>query len=193
MTERNKTRKTGQDAIDEINLRLGGLLDALGDTISEVARAAGDGRGGESIKEHVFETPDGPLKARAGIRVRFAGVEADADTGGPTPRRSARTATTPSDTNRSTETTGADAKAPPAPRQPVAELEETATDWILTVEMPGCRREDLTLGLTDGILTLETPPPRSFAYSRAAPEGATIDTLDFHFANGILEIRFDKS
>src|SRR6056297_615222 len=111
----DQSKKTGRAAIEEIDLRLDGLLGKLGGTLGELLDALDRGETGELQRTHDFQTTRGPVRAETGIRIRMGlGDEAAAR---PRPFRGASTGTGPSPTAQRS----APGPKAAAPRTPPAE------------------------------------------------------------------------
>ena len=61
-----------ESGFKDIEAGLGTLLSALGDAVAEVTQRLGDGQTGEFHRSIDIETAQGPMRAEAGVRVRFA-------------------------------------------------------------------------------------------------------------------------
>jgi HSP20 family protein len=88
---------------------------------------------------------------------------------------------------------------------PAIEVKEQAGKLLVTAELPGVKKEDVKVNVTENILTLEGERKQEkeekregyfhsersygkFSRSIALPEGANIDQAHAQFNNGILEI-----
>ena len=93
--------------------------------------------------------------------------------------------------------------------RPVVDISETAEEYLIEAELPGVRRDDLRVGVDDGVLTLqghrdahgEAPARRyhrrershgQFARSFALPESADLDRVSARFEDGVLSITVGK-
>ncbi len=90
---------------------------------------------------------------------------------------------------------------------PPVDVEETADAWILEVELPGARREDLRVELTDtelsisgevkareraGVMRRSTRRVGAFQYRATIPPGVDADRVEARFDNGILTVRVPR-
>ena len=92
---------------------------------------------------------------------------------------------------------------------PSLDLHETDSEYVVTVELPGVRKEDVTVEMTEGVLTVrgEKKSERvekkergryiersygSFSRSFTLPANATPDRIDASYKDGILTLRIGK-
>ena len=68
---RTRSSPRGRAALRQIDLQLDGLLGKLGDTLGEMIERLEDGETGEFRRSHELQTPRGPVRAEAGLRVRM--------------------------------------------------------------------------------------------------------------------------
>jgi len=93
--------------------------------------------------------------------------------------------------------------------RPLVDISESAELYLIEAELPGVHREDLRIGLDDGVLTIQGQrPPRSgdegrkyhraerasgrFARSFALPESADCERIEARFEEGVLCISIPK-
>lgn len=93
--------------------------------------------------------------------------------------------------------------------RPVVDISETASEYLIEVELPGVRREDVRVAVDDGVLSVQghrEPPPDAaarrfhrrerpggqFARSFALPENADIERIDARFEEGVLVVSVAK-
>ncbi|HBZ69465.1 MAG TPA: hypothetical protein DEP35_06935 [Deltaproteobacteria bacterium] len=93
---------------------------------------------------------------------------------------------------------------------PALDLHEADNEYVVTVELPGVRKEDVSVEMTDGVLTVrgEKKSEReekkgertrwversygSFSRSFTLPANATPDRIDASYKDGILTLRIGK-
>jgi HSP20 family protein len=92
---------------------------------------------------------------------------------------------------------------------PALDLNETDGEYVITVELPGVCKEDVTVEMTEGVLTVrgqkkserEEKKERSrwversygsFSRSFMLPANATPDRIDASYKDGILTLRIGK-
>jgi HSP20 family protein len=92
---------------------------------------------------------------------------------------------------------------------PVLDLNETDNEYVVTVELPGVRKEDVSVEITEGVLTVrgekkserEEKKERScwaersygsFSRSFTLPANAVPDRIDTSYKDGILMLRIEK-
>lgn len=192
--ENDKLR--GKAALDEIGLRLNGLIGGLKGAVEEISErvraaqaaqaenraerddAAEDARDGETVRRMRVDTPSGEVEAVASWRV---GTVEDA-----LAARRARAGAEP-------------AAEPPRPRaatparECVAELFEEADAAVATFELPGVREDQIDYAIEAGRLALETAGPRRFRAELTLPDGLAAERASLRLQNGICEIRIPKS
>ena len=178
MTKRT-TRPTGRDAIDEIDLRLGGLLGDLGQAVGEMLSRLDAGEGGEILRSGEIQTGRGPIRAEAGIRVRVGGQ--DVGSAGTEPRaRPAREDRRPP---------AAKAPAPRTARSIDADILTGDGLWTLTADLPGVTQDGLDVTVDDGELVVRGEGRGRLWEGRFdLPPGTSRPDLDVHLKNGVLEI-----
>ena len=177
MTKRT-TRPTGRDAMDEIDLRLGGLLGDLGQAVGEMLSRLDAGEGGEILRSGEIQTGRGPIRAEAGIRVRVAGQDV-----GPA-RTEPRSRPAKGD------------RTPPARKTPAPPVRSIDADiltgdglWTLTADLPGVTHDGLAVTVDDGALVVRGEGRGRLWEGRFdLPPDTTRSDLDVHLKNGVLEI-----
>ena len=92
---------------------------------------------------------------------------------------------------------------------PALDLNETDNEYVVTIELPGVRKEDVSVEITEGVLTVrgekkterEEKKERSrwversygsFSRSFTLPANATPDRIDASYKDGILALRIGK-
>ncbi len=179
MSHERKKSNSSTDTIGDIRHGFDGLLGALGDVISEVSERLEAGEAREVHKSFEVETGKGPVRAEAGVRVRFADGAGGARSNS---RASMARAVNPErkkETARATE---------PMPRAIDFEIFEDESIWLLIADIPGVDREELKLSEADGDLVIETIGARRFRATCALPEGIRAASLNVSLRNGILEL-----
>mgnify|MGYP001801680324 CR=1 FL=1 len=168
------SRRGSRDGSD---LGLGGLFQALGDAVAEVTRQLEDGQTSVLHRSYEIDTGNGPVRAEAGVRVRFAGGSAGGNSGDVRPVN--RPTGQANATKEQVDTESAS--------KPVEyDVFETASDWRLTADLPGVGADDLVLSDGDGWLLIETTGDRRYRDQVPVPAFVRSAKLDVHLKNGIL-------
>lgn len=165
---------------DRIDAGLDGLFTALGQAIGEIAEKLEDGKSGTVARDHVFETPKGPLRAHAGIRLRMGGMDVDA-----------AAPASPQPVNRPSARKTAPAAAP-APTPLSFDLFEQDAAWILTADMPGVARKELALSKVGEALVLKTSGKRQYTAEIPLSGNFEVDQITTTLRNGILALTIPK-
>lgn len=182
MSKNDRTRSKSQDPVTEIRLGLDDLFQALGTALGDISNRLEAQETGEVHRSFEIDTGKGPIRAEAGVRVRFAGAEAV----GPSAPQAQ-----PNDVDRTRPEMRRRRSAPEArrPERPVAfEIVEDAENWRLTADMPGVGREDILLTSDEGTLVIETQCQRHYRGRASLPADITVDDLEVKLRNGILEL-----
>lgn len=167
--------KSGRDASQGIDLRLGDLFGELGSALSGLIERLDEGGSGEIRRDHRIETDRGPIRAQAGIRIRMGGLEARASEGDPARPRETPPSSAP--------------VTAPAPRPVEADVVTDGGLWRLTADLPGATMETLDVQVNDGqLLVSATARGRRYADRFDLPPGITRGDLRVSLENGILEI-----
>ena len=174
MTDKRKDRF--QQAATDINLNLGTLLGTLGEAVSEIVNRLDDGKSGEVMREHVFDTEKGPVRAQAGIRLRMGGL----DTSEPRP--------TPQPVNRPRR----NAPPPSAPRGFDFDLFEEDDLWVLTADLPGATASEVVLEDDGEALNITTTGQRKYAQRVVLAGSFDASRTKVSLHNGILELQIPK-
>ena len=174
------SREKPKDILEEIDLRLNGVLGELGRALGEAISKLEDG-GGEVRHSQSFQTSRGPMRAEAGIRVRMGGMDpGDAESSSPEPQ--------PINTPRPREDTTAPATGS-EPRDIAATIIDGETTWSLTAELPGVSKNQLAIDVGDGALTIEARGAgRHYQGQFDLPKMVSEDDLVVTLNNGILDI-----
>lgn len=179
----SKHRKSPlEDATEEIDLRLGGLLGQLGSALNEALSRLDEQ--GEVHHETTIDSDRGPVRASAGIRIRTLGSAA-AKASGRRPENPVNAASP-----------AAPAQSPvaqPAKRDITATILEDERTWRLVAELPGASEGDLVLDAVDGALVIRADArTRRFEGRFPLPQGARASDLRRRMQNGILELTWEK-
>lgn len=90
---------------------------------------------------------------------------------------------------------------------PTVDVEETADAWIFEVELPGAKRDDVQVEVTDaellisgkidereraGVVRRRARRSGSFAYRTTLPAAIDADDVDAKFDNGLLTVRVPR-
>lgn len=81
---------------------------------------------------------------------------------------------------------------------PTADVFESGTQLLVLVDLPGSRRDDVEIALSDDTLTVrarvsEPHPPRVFYRSFGIPLGIDAENARATWAHGVLRIKLPKS
>ena len=173
----SKSRKSPfEEAQEQIDIRLGGLLGEIGAAVSEaLEKLDGDG---EVHTIRTFDSGRGPVRASAGIRIRPLGGGAS---------HSARAPDRPINDPKP------DRPPEDVPRDISATILDDAKHWRLIAELPGIGPEGVSLETTGATLII-TAEGRGRKYQSTfdLPMPTPTDALDQKIQNGILEITLVK-
>jgi HSP20 family protein len=86
----------------------------------------------------------------------------------------------------------------PSPLPRNFSLHETDQSWILRTDLPGLRKEDLSINVEDGVLSLEGSSENEQVTSELnqslrLPKGVRADGITARLENGVLELVLPKS
>ena len=173
----SKSRKSPfEEAQEQIDIRLGGLLGEIGAAVSEaLEKLDGDG---EVHTIRTFDSGRGPVRASAGIRIRpLGGGDSQSGRAPDRPINDPEPATPPED----------------FPREISATILDGAKHWRLVAELPGIGPEGVSLE-TNGTALIITAEGRGRKYQSSfdLPLPARPGGLDHKIQNGILEITLVK-
>lgn len=90
---------------------------------------------------------------------------------------------------------------------PALDFEEKSDLFLITVDLPGLKKEDIKLDLSDGILTISGErlceagnegrycerPSGKFARTLTLPAQVNAEKIEAHFANGVLNVTLPKA
>lgn len=166
------------DLINEVDLRLNGVLGELGRALSEALSKLEDG-GGEVRRAQTFQATKGTIRAEAGIRVKVGGF----DVSKPSSEQSGATTCTP-----------ATSSAKPSVFEINATVVRDDTTWSLTAELPGVAQSDLNLQISDGVLLISAAGARRHYEGQfSVPAQLREDKLSVSLNNGILDLTAELS
>lgn len=204
MPEEKKQKTATAETIAELDSRLSGLLGALGSSLSEVLERLEDSGSAEFHRAHDIKTPQGPLRAETGVRIRFAGQDIGASSPAqpvnrprraPDPRPQAATREDASPTPP--DGPGPSPSPAPAPRQPDLVSYTSGNTWFLCADLPGVSPSDLTVTLQSDTLPpsiqIQTKGQRRYIAEHLLPPEAKPATMSFELRNGVLEIAVQVS
>lgn len=174
MTKNNKDRF--QQVAEDFNLNLGNLFGSLGEAVNDIVARLDDGKSGEVMREHVFDTEKGPVRAQAGIRVRVGGLEQ--------PQQPSKA----SPINRPRKP----AAQPATPRSFSFDLFEDADLWVLSADLPGATASEIVLRAEGDVLVITTTGERKYAANVTLAGGFDVDRTTVSLRNGILELQIPK-
>lgn len=172
------------------DLGLGTLFEALGEAVAEVTRRLEDGQTGEIHRSYDVETGKGPVRAEAGIRVRFADASAGAEERGVRPVNRPGPPAKTSERASPGDEPASDTHTPKPVRTIEYTVFEDAAGWRLTADLPGVGAPDLVLSDADGNLIIETTGARHYRATVALPESVCAADLEVRVNNGILVLRY---
>lgn len=178
MSRDRKDRQQGDAPFVEIRQGIDGLIGTLGEVFSEISDRLETGEAREVRKTFEWDTGKGPVRAEAGVRMRFA----DAGQGAAS---TSRPMTQPANPDRRTPNKPFKA---PEPRPIDFEIVETDGTWRLTADIPGVDDTELFLCEDGGELVIETTGDRKYRVVCPLPDGQTVEGLNVSLRNGILEI-----
>ena len=169
-------KKRHRPRLEGLDANLDTLLGSLGHVLNVAVSRLDQARDGASQTTQSVDTPFGPIKTTAGIRVRMGGVAAE------------KVATAqPINPNR------AQAAPPPlAARDLVYDLFEDNDAWILTADMPGVTKDQITLTHEGSTIILQTTGARAFHARIALPHLCSAARIERSVINGILTLTFTK-
>lgn len=93
---------------------------------------------------------------------------------------------------------------------PSVDIYEEGNDLVLKADLPGIKKDDISIGLTDNVLTISGSKKKEekverenyYRYERSSgsfsrrfelPEGIDPDKIKAHYDNGVLELRIPKT
>jgi len=185
MMKKPDGQNRGARATGDQEIHLEGLLGPLGEALGRLLESAAKSGTAETTHEKTFETAQGPLQARAGLRLRMGGLDVTGTTG---TRDTAR----PVNTRRSTAAPKQGTPTGAAVRTPDVEVFSDGGSWMLVAEMPGVDREDLDLSLAGTRLVVETRGTRRYRFETDFPQGARLEDLETTLRNGVLELSLKR-
>lgn len=197
-----RTRPRGRAALEQIDLQLEGLLGKLGDTLGEMIERLEDGETGELRRSHEVQTPKGPVRAEAGLRVRMGlrGAAGPADgpfRAQPVRARGASDTPAPDDAGRMRRADGSGAaqtaRQDEEPRALHIDAYPGDGRWIFSADMPGVSLPDVSVTVENGQVAVTSAGRRRYAGRHALPAGADPSDMAIALRNGVLEITMGLS
>ncbi|MBA3749961.1 MAG: Hsp20/alpha crystallin family protein [Nitrosopumilus sp.] len=80
-----------------------------------------------------------------------------------------------------------------AEREPLADVNTTDKEIIVTLEMPGIKKEEIKINAYEGeVEVVANNPQRKYHKTIELPHDADIETAKSSYQNGILEVTFNK-
>lgn len=173
-------KKKMKGAAQDIDAGLNGLLGALGDAIGDMVTRLEEGNAGSVMRDHVFETDKGPIRAHAGVRLRMGGLDVGTPAAAP-PK--------PVNPNRAT----SESSAPQATRSLEYDLFEDADAWIFTADLPGVGGNEVDLEEDGSVLHLKTTGTRLFEAQIDLEQAYDFEGIKRRVHNGVLTLNIPKS
>ncbi|MEM9425091.1 MAG: Hsp20/alpha crystallin family protein [Pseudomonadota bacterium] len=183
MTRKKSPQKPTGNVLDELTLGLSNLLDTFNDTLSDVSQRLENGQSGEVRRNFDLQTSNGPVRAEAGIKVKFADVgqtefvEPKSSSVGQRSQGGMRQSSGPSGSASGKKL-----------RSIEFEVLEDPDCWRLVADIPGAEKQDVTMHAENGELVIETTGTRRFRGRCTLPDGLTPSDLEVTLRNGILEL-----
>jgi HSP20 family protein len=192
---RRPTGPTGRAALSEISERLTALMGEV-KTAFEHAEKAGQnaagqsmaGAKGENAREFTIDTPAGPLKGMASVRM---GALTDRMPAAAPARNAAQHEVKPRP--KPTSRAASPAAEVDDAREPLVDVFDEAGEVLIVAELPGVKPEEVTVAIEDGALVIATTGARRFRAVRTLPASIDEASLARAMRNGILEIRLAKT
>lgn len=165
-------KKRFRKAADQIDLNLNGLLGSLGDALNEAVNRL------EQVadSDQRFDLGKDPLRAKAGIRIRTAGL-------------SARAAQEPKPVNPARKPPPSPAAKPATFRPLAMDLLEDMGSWLATAEMPGVTLSDLELTIDGDSLVVRSSGAAAYLGRITLPFPCQADQIGRALNNGILTLQ----
>lgn len=168
----------------EFDIRLDGLFGELGKAVTSALERLEEGAS-EVRRVQDIQTPRGPVRAEAGVRVRVGGATFSAGAGGSDDAEYEV---------KSTQGTSAKPKPKPAGKSAVAhkisatEMREQGV-WSLSADLPGIAAEEVSLSCQDGQLHIcAASDSRVYEGIFDLPSGVTRERIEMSLINGILDL-----
>lgn len=171
-------KKAFEDAAKDIDAGLAGLFGALNDAIGDVMARLDDGTSGTVEHDHTFETPKGPVRAQAGIRLRMGGMEVNTAGAEPKPVNPKRPRAAPAPAS--------------SPRGLSYEIIADEDVWVLTADVPGVSRKDVQLSQDRTVLKISTTGQRRYATDADLEGEFAVEEVQTSLRNGILTLRIPR-
>ena len=180
MSRKSKSRQ--DDGFSQIENGLTGLFGALGDAITEMMARLEDGTSATVERSQTLDSTKGPIRVHAGVRLRAGGLAGgNGAQGAPRPVNPDRPKTTP----------GKDL-TPGASRSIGYDILEDAQVWILTAEVPGVARKDISIDVEGETLLIRTSGARRYHADVPLQEPCDPAEIRPTLRNGILTLTIPR-
>ncbi|MDX8351424.1 Hsp20/alpha crystallin family protein [Cognatiyoonia sp. IB215182] len=174
----NGSRKKGfQQAGVSIDDGLNTLFATLSDALTTMLDRIEEGQTGAVQRDQVFETPKGPIRAHAGIRLRMGGMDAKSASEEPQPVNPDRGSSDPEK---------------PKVKSIVYDVIDDEDEWVVTADLPGVSTDELQLGKNGTTLAISTTGTRSYAGQVDIGGQFSLSRVSSSMRNGILTLRVGK-
>src|SRR4051794_12913032 len=101
--------------------------------------------------------------------------------------------------NTNTNIARASTKAPERVQQrvaaaPLVDVYENQNELLVVADVPGVAKEDVTINLEKGLLSIDAKRPGHYDYFRAflVPQGVDTSKIDAELKSGVLRVRLPK-
>lgn len=169
MNDKKKNDTSGMR--QEIDIRLDGLLGELGKTLGDVLGKLEQGVS-EVQQTRNFQTPRGPVRAEAGIRIRTLGGRSS-----PEPSQSFE------------QPLQSEPEPAPAARDINASMFEEGGQWTLSAELPGISEDQVALSVDAGRLEIvANGKTRVYSGQFDIPTDITREDITISLRHGILDL-----
>lgn len=172
----SRKKRPFEDAANDIDAGLNGLLGALGEAIGEMVSKLDDGKAGSVNRNMTFDTDKGPIKAQAGVRLRMGGMDIGTASKDPQPVNPNRHQDAPQSRSKDLS----------------FDLFEDADDWILTADVPGVEENDINLAQDGDTLLITTKGARIYEGEAKLDTSFHVKTISTSLRNGILTLTIPK-
>ena len=174
MTDR-KDRDARRSAGGALEAGLNDLLGALNAAAADIAERLDAGEASGTRRSVEVNTRFGPMRAEAGLDVRFADPHPQPTPGAPDYARG--------------EDGGSTQDQNEGPVRVVAcDLSERDGHWMLTAELPGAAQDHVSLSLEHGRLIIKATGRRRYHAEAPFPTGRDISDVEIRLDAGLLEL-----